>query len=112
MGKWACLIVIIFVLVGCSVTSIFTGKIQGSDEIFTVIGTGNFSGNGTLKAVTNTNVTCKGKFAYDVSSTTKGEGFMTCSDGRTGNFNFETDGKKGKGSGEIGGQKITFSFDQ
>lgn len=95
-------------LSACSVTLPVHGQVQNSDETFTGTATGGLSGSGTLTIVSSKGATCSGNFVYVTERT--GQGVFTCSDGRTGPFNFVSTGMSGTGYGDLGGQRFTFTF--
>jgi hypothetical protein len=65
-------------------------------------------GAGDLTIVSNRGATCTGAFVY--VNRRQGSGTFTCNDGRTGPFTFVSTGQRGTGSGQIGGQPVTFVF--
>ncbi len=83
------------------------GYIQDSDETFQGVAKGMY-GSGRLTATSNRGVVCDG--AYNYTNFRFGEGVFNCSDGRTGPFKFESEGKKGSGTGTLGNQQFVFTF--
>jgi len=100
--------VAVSVLTGCSMTLPVRGNLQGSDETFTGTATGYMDGGGNLTIITNTGVKCTGNFVYVTRR--NGEGVFMCDDGRSGPFKFVSTGTRGTGFGDLGGQRLTFSF--
>jgi hypothetical protein len=96
-------------LSGCSLTLPVRGVVQGTRETFSGTATGEMDGGGTLSLTSSTGATCTGKFVY--VSPRNGSGVFTCSDGRTGPFQFVSTGTRGAGPGDFGGgQRFTFTF--
>jgi len=103
-----CLIIAsVFILSGCSLTLDVRGQVQNSDETFTGTTTGGMDGSGTL-VVRSARTTCRGDYVF--TSQREGKGTFRCDDGRTGPFEFVSTGTRGTGSGDLGGQKFTFTF--
>jgi hypothetical protein len=92
----------------CSLTLPVQGSVQNSAEMFLGTATGYMDGAGDLHIVSNKGPVCDGNFVYVTSR--QGEGGFTCSDGRTGPFQFVSTGKRGTGHGTLGGQNFTFTF--
>jgi len=82
------------------------GVVLNSTETFTGKATVHFLGDGDLTLTTNRGVLCKGNFVH--ASQQKGNGTVTCEDGRLGSFDFVTAGFSGAGSGRIGTEKFNF----
>jgi len=96
-------------LSSCSMTLPVNGVVQGSAETFTGTATGQMDGGGTLKLTSTTGATCSGNFVYETRR--NGAGVFTCSDGRSGPFQFVSTGTRGTGHGTFGnGQNFTFTF--
>ncbi|MBD3768470.1 MAG: hypothetical protein IE928_11120 [Gammaproteobacteria bacterium] len=100
--------VFLSLLSGCSMTLPVRGNVQGSDETFTGTATGYMDGGGDLTIVTNTGVKCTGNFVYVTHR--NGEGVFKCDDGRSGPFEFVSTGTRGTGFGDLGGQRVMFTF--
>lgn len=99
----------VFFLSACSMSLPVQGVVQGTQETFTGTATGQMDGGGTLTLTSSTGVTCSGTFVYVTRR--NGSGTVTCSDGRTGPFQFVSTGTRGTGQGDLGnGQKFTFTF--
>jgi hypothetical protein len=92
----------------CSLTLPVHGSVQNSGETFTGTATGYMDGAGDLRIVSSNGPVCDGNFVYVTSR--QGEGVFTCSDGRTGPFQFVSTGKRGTGYGTLGRQNFTFTF--
>lgn len=92
----------------CSMTLPVEGTVQGSDETFSGTATGYIDRSGVLTIVTSEGATCEGDFVYVTSR--QGEGVFTCDDGRSGPFTFVSTGTRGTGSGDLGGERFTFTF--
>ncbi len=93
---------------GCSMTLPVRGQVQNSSETFTGTTTGYLDGGGNLTIVSSKGTTCTGNFVYVTSR--EGEGIFGCDDGRTGPFRFVSTGTRGTGYGDLGGQRLTFTF--
>jgi len=89
-----------------SMTLPIHGAVLNSTETFTGMATVHFWGDGNLTLTTNKGVTCKGDFVH--ASQQKGNGTVTCEDGRLGSFEFVTAGFSGTGSGIIGTENFHF----
>jgi hypothetical protein len=97
-----------FLLSGCSMTLPVSGRMADGTETFTGRATGYMDGGGNLEIVSNKGRTCSGNFVYVTSR--NGEGVFTCSDGKSGPFQFVSTGTRGTGTGIIGGEAFTFTF--
>ena len=109
--RFSAVVAVVFVgamLTGCTMTLPVHGLVQNSDETFSGTATGGMDGSGTLTIVSNKGATCKGNFVYVTRRT--GEGVFSCSDGRSGPFQFVSTGTKGTGQGSLGGEAFTFTF--
>jgi len=97
-------------LAACGSTIPVTGQMQRTDETFSgqVSGSGYRNGSGALTLVSSRHVTCKGDFVY--TSVRRGEGVLSCDDGRTGPFHVVGVGSSGNGYGDLAGQRFTFTF--
>ncbi|EFL51514.1 hypothetical protein DesfrDRAFT_1675 [Solidesulfovibrio fructosivorans JJ]] len=82
------------------------GAVLNSTETFTGKATVHFWGDGNLTLTTNKGVICKGDFVH--ASQQKGNGTVTCEDGRLGSFEFVTAGFSGTGAGMIGAEHFDF----
>lgn len=92
----------------CSLTLPVQGSVQNSGETFTGTATGYMDGAGDLRIVSSKGSVCEGNFVYVTGR--QGEGVFTCTDGRTGPFQFVSTGQRGTGYGSLGGQNFTFTF--
>jgi hypothetical protein len=95
-------------LSACSVTLPVRAQLEGSSVVFTGTATGHLDGAGELSLVFPDGATCNGLFVN--SSRRSGEGTVTCTDGRSGSFEFVTTGARGTGHGILNGQRFTFTF--
>lgn len=95
-------------LSACSVTLPVKGQIQNSDETFSGTATGHMDGGGEMTLLSSKGATCTGNFSYVTSR--NGEGVFSCSDGRSGPFQFVSTGSRGTGYGDLGGQRFIFTF--
>ncbi|MBL8836471.1 MAG: hypothetical protein JNL66_09505 [Alphaproteobacteria bacterium] len=84
------------------------GNVEGTDEVFSGTATGRMSGAGSLQIRSSTGTTCTGRFAYIWDN--YGRGNFTCSDGRSGPFDFYSTGVSGHGRGYLNGKRFTFDF--
>lgn len=103
----ACLVGTVL-LASCSMTLPVRGNVMNSSETFTGTATGYMDGGGNLTLVTSNGATCTGNFVY--VSRRDGDGVFTCDDGRTGPFTFVSTGTRGTGQGELGGERVIFTF--
>jgi hypothetical protein len=83
---------------------------ERSDETFsgTITGSGYHEGSGELTLVSSRRATCRGSYVY--TSRRRGEGILSCDDGRTGSFHLAAVYANGSGTGDLGGQRFNFSF--
>lgn len=95
-------------LAACSMTLPVSGVVEGTSETFTGTATGYSDGGGTLSISSNTGVSCNGNFVYVTPR--NGKGVFTCSDGRSGPFEFVSTGTRGNGHGDFGGRRFIFTF--
>jgi hypothetical protein len=93
---------------GCSMTLPVRGQVQNSPETFSGTATGYMDGSGNLKIVTSRGAVSSGNFVYVTRR--EGEGVFTCDDGRSGPFKFVSTGTSGTGYGDLGGQRLIFTF--
>jgi hypothetical protein len=93
---------------GCSMTLPVQGNVVATGEAFSGTATGYADGAGDLVIVTTGGVRCTGAFVYVTRR--EGSGTFTCSDGRSGPFNFVSTGTRGTGTGSLSGQPVTFTF--
>ena len=84
------------------------GKVNNSTETFAGTARVRLTGGGELTLKTNKGVACKGDFVH--ISQQKGNGKVTCEDGRVGSFDFVTAGFSGTGSGIIGSENFDFQI--
>lgn len=95
-------------LAGCSVTAGVEGQFADGSEQFSGTATGYLDRSGDLTITTNSGITCTGNFVY--TSGREGKGTFTCEDGRSGPFEFVSTGRRGTGTGQLGGKPFTFTF--
>lgn len=84
------------------------GQVQNKKETFSGTATGDMLGGGTLKIVSSLGAVCEGNFVY--INGRQGSGVFSCSDGRSGPFEFVSTGYSGTGYGDLGGDRFTFTF--
>lgn len=99
---------LIIPIAGCSITLPVQGTLQQTTETFNGAATGYLDGGGTLVIVTSKGANCQGSFAY--VSKRDGKGIFKCDDGRSGPFEFVSTGSRGAGTGDLSGEKFTFTF--
>ena len=97
-------------LAACTTTTSLSGKMERTGETFSgaVAGSGYREGSGHLTLVSSLDTRCEGDFTY--TSRRRGEGVLSCRDGRTGAFHLSGAGSSGTGSGELNGQRFNFVF--
>jgi hypothetical protein len=95
-------------LTGCSMTLPVKGGFESGAVTFTGTATGYMDGSGTLKLVASNGLTVAGTFIYVTRR--EGQGTFTASDGRSGSFQFVSTGRRGTGTGNLGTDRVTFSF--
>lgn len=95
-------------LAGCSMTLPVRGQVGQAGETFAGTATGYMDGAGDLTVTTSKATTCTGAFVYETAR--RGAGTFTCSDGRTGPFEFVSTGSRGTGTGRLNGEVVTFTF--
>lgn len=96
------------ILAGCSITLPVRGTSEIGDDTFSGTATGYMDHSGNLKIVTSGGIECLGDFVYVTSRT--GQGVFTCSDRRSGPFDFVSTGRHGTGTATLGGKRYTFTF--
>lgn len=84
------------------------GQVEGTEETFAGSATGYWDGGGSIQLRSSKGPTCSGSFVY--VSSREGRGTFTCSDGRTGPFDFVSTGTRGTGTGDFSGRRFTFTF--
>ena len=101
----------IVLLTACASSIPVSGRMERTNETFegSIANSGRRGATGELTLVSNRKSTCRGTFVN--TSARRGEGVLNCDDGRTGNFRLAGTGKVGTGSGELSGQRFTFTFD-
>ena len=104
-------IVLTCLIAGCAASIPVNGRMERSDETFqgAIAGSGYRAGTGELVLVSSRKTTCRGSFTN--ISRRRGEGVLNCEDGRTGSFHLAGSGGVGSGTGELAGQRFTFTFD-
>jgi hypothetical protein len=102
-------IVVSVALGACASSLPLSGKMERTNETFGggVAGSGYRSGSGHLTLVSSL-TTCEGDFTY--TSRRRGEGVLSCRDGRTGAFHLSGVQDSGSGTGELNGQRFNFVF--
>ncbi len=95
-------------LCGCSMTLPVKGRFESGNVTFIGTATGYLDGSGTLSMTSNNGLKIEGNFVYVTRR--NGEGTFTCSDGRSGSFQFVSTGKRGTGTGHLGNDRVTFTF--
>jgi hypothetical protein len=83
-------------------------SVQNSSEVFSGTATGHMDGAGELAVMSTSGERCIGRFVY--INGREGRGTIACAGGRKGDFEFVSTGSRGTGSGQIGGEPITFLF--
>jgi hypothetical protein len=84
------------------------GQLERSDEVFAGTATGYLDGGGVLKVTSSKGAVCTGDSVY--VNGRQGSGVLTCSDGRTGTYDFVSTGSHGNGYGALDGHRFTFTF--
>lgn len=102
--------IVVASLTACSTTRPVDGRMEKSDESFrgSITGSGYREGTGELTLLSSHRATCRGSFVY--TSRRRGEGTLTCDDGRSGSFHVASIGESGSGVGELAGQRFTFTI--
>lgn len=93
---------------GCSMTVPVRGQLMGGAETFSGVATGHMDGAGVLTIVSSRGTKCEGNFVYVTGR--RGEGVFTCTDGRSGPFDFVSTGTRGTGRGMLSGDTFVFTF--
>lgn len=97
-------------LSGCAVTLPVQGDFNKGQEKFLGQATGQADGSGSMTITSESGVNCIGKFQY-ADSRVSGTGTFECDDGRTGTFNFTSNGMSGLGFGKTNkGEPFKFVF--
>jgi hypothetical protein len=108
MKKLLLLAPCVFFCVGCTLTEPVTGSFSDGSATISGTATGKMDHSGTISLTTSTGLKISGTFVYVTPRT--GEGTFTCSDGRSGPFQFVSTGSHGTGTGKLGNEEITFTF--
>ena len=103
----AFLIIAAFTLTACAVRQV-DGVVQGGREVFHGVSFREIDGGGMVSIASSRGTSCQGDFVYTAPH--EGKGTFTCNDGRTGPFGFVATGRRGTGTGTIGGQPFVFRF--
>jgi hypothetical protein len=101
-------VISLMLLSACSMTLPVKGRFESGDVTFSGSATGHLDGSGTITLSASNGLTVKGDFVYVTAR--EGEGTFTASDGRSGSFKFVSTGRKGTGTGNLGSDKVTFTF--
>ena len=99
---------IVLLLTACSVTLPVSGRFESGAVTFTGTATGHMDGSGTMELAASNGLKVSGYFIYVTRR--EGEGTFTASDGRSGSFKFVSAGRRGTGTGNLGDDKVTFTF--
>jgi hypothetical protein len=86
----------------------FKGASQAGDESFAGTVTGYDSNAGKIEIRSSQGPLCFGDFTYVDSR--HGRGSLSCTDGRSGPFQFESSGGRASGSGRLGERPFTFTM--
>ena len=81
---------------------------DGPNELFTGTVARRLENEGVLTIASDRGLRCRGYFAY--VSRHEARGTLDCTNGLSGPFQFESNGKRGKGTGRIAGRGFTFVF--
>jgi hypothetical protein len=96
-------------LAGCTTLTLpVQGQVEGLGEQLSGTATGHMDGAGELQLTSSTGSQCQGNFVYVTPR--EGSGTLTCSDGRTGPFDFASTGSRGTGQGKLDGVPFVFTF--
>lgn len=95
-------------LSGCTLTLPVVGQMQSTNEAFAGKATGHMDAAGELNLSMANGAKCVGTFVY--VNPRQGAGTLKCSDGRSGQFEFVSTGRRGTGSGSLDGAPFTFTF--
>lgn len=96
-------------LCGC-LTLPVKGEYKEGGEKFLGSATGYLNGEGDLSIVSESGAKCEGSFRY-INRAVNGDGGFKCSDGRTGDFFFSSNGNEGEGFGKDNeGKLFRFRF--
>ena len=96
------------VVSACSMTLPVQGSLEDGTETFTGSATGYMDGGGNLTITSNKGLSCAGTFVYE--TTRNGKGTFNCTNGQSGPFEFVSTGRRGTGTGRLGGRPFTFTF--
>ena len=84
------------------------GIMDDGPELFTGTVDRRLEHEGVLAITSDRGLRCRGEFAYVSANDAKGT--LNCTNGLSGPFQFESNGKRGKGTGRIAGRGFTFVF--
>ena len=85
-----------------------SGRFESGRVTITGVATGYLDSSGVLDLVSSNGLSIKGNFVYVTRR--EGQGTFVASDGRSGAFSFVSTGRRGTGVGNLGPDKITFTF--
>ena len=84
------------------------GIMDDEPELFTGTVARRLENEGVLTITSDRGLRCRGDFVYVSAHDAKGS--LDCTNGLSGPFQFESNGKRGKGTGRIAGRGFTFVF--
>jgi len=92
----------------CSMSMPVTGQLSDGSETFTGSGEAGMNTAAPFTMASSNGTTCSGTF--DMKSLSGGTGAFTCEDGRSGSFNWTSNGSKLAGNGTISGKPMTLTM--
>lgn len=98
----------LLVAAGCAKTVPVHGYLSSDLAVFSGKATGSSDERGELELTGPDGLSCKGPFTYVTPR--HAEGTLTCSDGRTGQFSFVSNGDTGTGTGMIGNEQMRLTL--
>lgn len=92
----------------CSMSVPVSGQLSDGSETFIGSGEAGMNTAAPFTMTSSTGTDCAGTF--DMKSLSSGSGEFMCDDGRSGSFNWTSNGSKISGSGTISGKPMTITM--
>lgn len=96
------------IIAGCSATISVTGGLTDGSETFAGNGEAAMSRTAPFNVTSSNGANCSG--AFQMESFTAGTGTISCNDGRTGTFDWQSQAGKMIGNGTLSGQSFNLTM--
>jgi hypothetical protein len=97
------LLALALAVTGCVSTLPIQGEMSDGSKL-----TGTATTDGTIRFASSNGLSCSGTFTFQTSGS--GTGAVSCSNGQSGAFTWNSSGGHGFGRGQIGGRPFSVSF--